>query len=246
MRYVETKLNAKEVLNRSRTQTPVNETKSNEYASSPLHDNKLYAELAPQMQRHPAFLKPYIPKTYSNDKTAIPNTSDTDEFCSNIGDMMIEPLRKLYQSAHESGRDQLKIKLHMRPISAEFISLVAFPKLSRNDGPEKRKLLMEKQLEYGPAAAFAHINSEYMEDKEVQTTVEMQVWITCLESFQVMDSQTGVVLQGSEDGIAQEVTHVVRFARNVTIGSDRFTRTFDHWKITDIDDMLGHKAWYIV
>ena len=80
----------------------------------------------------------------------------------------------------------------------------------------------------------------------MQTTIEMQLWITCLESFQVIDSETGVLLQGSEDGLPQEVTHIVRFERTVEVGRDLNSSKDDGWVITDIDDMLGHKAWYIV
>lgn len=159
--------------------------------------------------------------------------------------MMIEPLRKLYQSAHESGRDQLKIKLHMRPIDAKFISLVAFPNVSREQGPAKIKIMREKGAR-GFRDVFDYVYSDVMEDQKLETTVEMQVWITCLESFQVIDSQTGVVLQGSVDGLPQEATHIVRFERTVRTDVEGLTSTYSNWKITDIDDMLGHKAWYIV
>ena len=232
----------------------VSETNDTIEVSSSLRENKVNEELPPPVlvQRHPAFQRPYQPKSYhTNDKSQIPSSSSTpnnkedDEFCSNISNMMIEPLRKLYQSAHESGREQLKIKLHMRPIDAKFISLVAYPNISRTDGPEKIKVLRE-MVAQGFNVVLDFLMAEMTEGKSVQTTIEMQLWITCLESFQVIDSESGVLLQGSEDGLPQEVTHIVRFERTIEVGRDLNSSKDDGWVITDIDDMLGHKAWYIV
>ena len=232
------------------TYSSVNESQNldGSSSSSSLNDSALNEE----SQRHPAFSKPLISKSYGSEIRATKSSSNVsgtdnaeqDQFCSNINDMMIEPLRKLYQSAHESGRDQLKIKLHVRPIDAKFLSLIAFPNVSREQGPAKIKIMQEKGAR-SFRDVFDYVYSDVMEDQKLETTVEMQVCITCLESFHVIDSQTGVVLQGSVGGLPQHVTHIVRFERTVRTDVEELTSTYSNWKITDIDDMLGHKAWYI-
>jgi hypothetical protein len=74
----------------------------------------------------------------------------------------------------------------------------------------------------------------------------MQVLIECDEVFQVIDTKTGAVLQGTPDGLVQRVVHLARFEVDVkTFGFWWLSKNeIGNWQLTDIDDLLGHATWY--
>jgi hypothetical protein len=48
---------------------------------------------------------------------------------------------------------------------------------------------------------------------KLSATVEVQVLVECDEIFHVVDMNTGVVLQGHEDGLVRSVVHLVRMEK---------------------------------
>jgi hypothetical protein len=228
------------------------------------------------VSRHPAFQRPLVHKTYvdpspspppstkesppppanaqtetkvEDPKPAVESEGET-KWDLDVNEMMIEPLRKLYESAHESGRDQLIIRLQTKPVEAAIYNLTCIPYVSREVALKNPQRLQETRLvkfgQAGMTTVLDNLEHDLDEKGKLETTVEMQVLISCLESFQVLDRETGAVLQGSPDGLLQEVTHLVRFETTSVqeIKDGRAYNYFTNWKITDIDDMLGHVAWY--
>lgn len=189
-------------------------------------------------------------------------SSENNDFCPQAKDMLDLPLRKLFESAHESGRDQLRIKLVMQPKEGvlhrtKFFRVYAVPFCSRikleqdpkfikdllNNGKPKYETVYELLTE--------HTNAQLNRDGRVQTTIAAEILVVCDEAFQVVDAVTGALLQGSADGKAREVVHIVTFAMTV---STTFSDTFPYlphtrlgrWQMVDIDDALGAKKWYHV
>lgn len=181
------------------------------------------------------------------------DTTKVDSFCPQIKDMLIEPLRKLYESAHESGRDQLIIKLKMEPVRAFCYNIVCLPYVTRADAiknPDKIKRM--KSIRFvtpreGFRTVFGTLERELGRSGQLQTTVEVQVLVICNEVFQVIDRESGAVLQGSQNGSEQVVSHLVRLEttaiQEITPESTG-KMYYTDWQITDIDDLLGHVAWY--
>lgn len=184
--------------------------------------------------------------------------SKKKDYCETIDSMLDRPLRKLYESAHESGQSQLQILLEMEPRRALLYNVFCFPFISRS-AVEADRRLMDRVMDITSAMrtdtrmAFNQLYDLIYEQLEASnrltTTVEMQILVECDEIFQVMDMVTGKVLQGSADGQKREVLHLVRFETTATtVFSDSFPylpdTTHDNWIITDIDDLLGPKKWY--
>jgi len=171
--------------------------------------------------------------------------------------MIHSNLQKLYQSAHASGRDQLRIRLQIEPTGRCILyNLFCLPFVSRTmveRDPILRDLLKELIIDgrftpHFPTtnAIYQHIFGEDDDFKTATTTVEMQVLIECDEIFQVLDASSGVVVQGSSDGAVRRVWHMARFETDV-ITSGRFfvsNPKVQNWQLTDIDDLLGPTTWY--
>lgn len=185
---------------------------------------------------------------------------DKDSYCPDSESMMDRPLRNLFQSAHESGKNQLQIRLEMQPKSTKFHSLFALPFVSRA-AVEKDPNILEKTyrnmalMRTNPREGFQNVykgvEEQQKKDGKLSTTVECQVLVECDEIFQVVDLNTGVVLQGHEDGLVRSVVHLVRMEKTVTTDVGDDTSYFPNirqgnWQITDIDDLLGAKKWYLM
>lgn len=55
-----------------------------------------------------------------------------DDFCPVVDRMLDKPLRELYQSAHEHGRNHLQIRLELEPKRGVFYSLFCLPFVTRS------------------------------------------------------------------------------------------------------------------
>jgi hypothetical protein len=186
---------------------------------------------------------------------------DKERYCPEIESMLDRPLRNLFKSAHESGKHQLRIRLEMQPKSTKFHSLFALPFVSRA-AVEKDPSVLEKTyrnmalMRTHPQEAFQNVfravEKDSKRDGKLSTTIEVQVLVECDEIFQVVDPSTGVVLQGHEDGLVRSVVHLVRMEKTVeTYDNDTKFPYFPdvrqgNWQITDIDDLLGPKKWYLI
>lgn len=201
----------------------------------------------------------------SEQSQASVSTDDDDDDDDNnneglvdLNDMLAPTLRKLYESAHENGRDQLRILLETRPLRSIFYRLYAVPFFTRDaieaDPGLLKKLFNDGRPEWN--TVFEAMQSRSLEQLQlydfVETTVAAEVYIICEEKFQVVDAETGVVLQGPEGvPVAQEVGHVVTFEMTA---KNRVSDSFPYWvqsepgswQITDIDDLVSTKKWYHV
>lgn len=171
--------------------------------------------------------------------------------------MLDRPLRRLFQSAHESGRDQLLIKLKSEPKRAMLYTVFGIPFLTKRQAEADTSLLNRVRdllalIRTDSDTAFAGINDIIRQGvslpkEKMETTIEVQVLVECEEEFQVMDRKSGILLQGPEDGLVRSVIHLVRL-ETVATWRGKFpslpSRTLDNWIITDIDDLVGCKKWY--
>lgn len=219
--------------------------------------------LLPRRRRRTQRLPPVTGEgTLPNDEPTSASKIDDDEeshgptgtFCSNIDDMVSAPLRKLYESAHANGKDQLSVLLEMEPLNGRLLSMTAFPFCSRRKA-ERDPAGFRKLRDFHRATGlnydrFQDLNNELQSmlelDGKADTTIEIQVWVTCRERFLVRDKLTGALLQGQDE--TQVVGHLVRLECNSTVKvnaeQDGGYLLVSNWKVTDIDDLLGHKSWY--
>jgi len=197
------------------------------------------------------------------------------EECPEVEYMMEENLRKLYQSAHDSGKDQMQIVLQTKPVAASLQSIVWIPFLSRSlveQRPELRQSFLnlaeelerhEKELgrpitqfeamKVGGAfaEALAGASMQHFNDKHIwESTLIAQVLVECDEIFSVTDLRTNQVIQGHADGKIRRVSHLVRLENKMeTHFPENAARSSAHyvgsWQITDWDDLLDGNLWYL-
>lgn len=190
----------------------------------------------------------------SESKASNDDTSSSAADKLDLNEMIIRPLKNLYESAHQSGRDQLLIRLQMEPVSAHLLNIVCFPYVTREEfasNPDKvRDLRGIRSLPSRDAfnKVLQMLEADLQRHGKLETTVEVQVLVVCREIFQVVDRASGQVLQGSEDASEREVGHLVRFETTAVQEYQPDSRTFTNyktnWQITDIDDLLSPTAWY--
>jgi len=202
-----------------------------------------------------------------------PNPSSNDER-PNLHDMLESNLQSLYHSAHSTAKSKLNIHLECQPKSASLVSLFTIPLLTRDEvtqDPSLRnlypdlyqKLLLKAMDEmertegrntslswrqvYGEMKEFVETKVANQEGEEgvVQMTVVAQAVIECEEVFAVRDVESGVVVQGDEDGEMREVQHLVRFEMVVDWDWQREELIIGNWQITDWDDLLDGNIWYL-
>lgn len=179
--------------------------------------------------------------------------------------MVEEKLRKLYESAHEFGRDQMRIHLQTQPISCKLVSLMVIPFITRGavkDDPCLRHMLrkwyegIENEIDLmnafhrgkDSAEKMAKTRLKYHGDHAtLDSTVIAQVLVTCEEIFAVTDADTGALVQGNGD--KQIVPHLVRLEMVVEqkiYASGRSNEfTVGSWQIVDWDDLLGGNVWFL-
>jgi|UPI000581B538 hypothetical protein len=193
-----------------------------------------------------------------------PNEAATDgekeaSYCPEVEYMLSRPLRDLYQSAHESGRDQFRIRLQMLPIRSTLYSLFCIPFLTR-EAIGKDPALLDEMISYhvmmrtspiqGIQGFYGWMLKQLQKNEgNLFTTVDLQVLVECEEIFQVQDISSGNILQGFEDGKSRKVLHLVRLETNVRSFAGQSFPHFlkqepGNFQITDIDDLLGTKKWY--
>ena len=193
--------------------------------------------------------------TNNNDGDSSESQEEPKVYSPHVEEMLARPLRKLFESAHESGRDQLRIVLETKPVSSHFYRFYAIPFYTRNELEENPTIIKDLYNDGKPEwnTLFNTLQGHTMDQLErhdaVDTTLAAEVYIICEEKFQVLDAETGMVLQGPEGVPAtQKVGHVVTFemtTRNHSISNFPYMRTEPgNWQITDIDDLVSVKKWY--
>jgi len=217
----------------------------------------------------------YTTTTFTPENTKSIDNATGGEQCPEVEYMMEENLRKLYQSAHDSGKDQMQIVLQTKPIKASLQSILWIPFLSRSlveQRPELRQSFMklaeeleshEKKLgrpisqfeamKVGGAfaEALAGASMQHFDDKHIwESTLIAQVLVECDEVFSVTDLRTNQVIQGHADGKVRRVSHLVRLENKMeTHLPENAARASAHyvgsWQITDWDDLLDGNLWYL-
>lgn len=133
--------------------------------------------------------------------------------------MLDKSLIAKYQSFNA---DNHHLKLYIRPMEATLENIFAVPLLSREIvemKPHLKGAYQRIEKAFTDKASFGDIKKmtydladEIGEEKASTRTVFADATIVCTEFFQVKDAQSGVVLQGMEDGREEEeVIHNVRF-----------------------------------
>ena len=125
---------------------------------------------------------------------------DTDEKrkLRDIDFMVERNLRTLYESAHESGKDQMQVRLETKPVDAHLLNLFCFPFLSRNQlksnpSLKGRYLEMLELMTHSPREALPHFQhpskpqtiASAVGHSLVQSTI---VW-RCCENLEHKQSQ---------------------------------------------------------
>lgn len=163
--------------------------------------------------------------------------------------MMDKKLIDQYQINPEN----LKLKFSLQPIEAELqhIFAVPVPGLTREiveDNPYLRGAIYRLHTAYDENGFDEHyfdLLSDFAKHGPERRTVIAEASITCKEIFQVKDANSGLVVQGMEDGSEEEeVVHIVRFEIVTDQSQDGKEREIGHWKIIDVDDFLEGNVFH--
>jgi hypothetical protein len=171
-------------------------------------------------------------------------------------DMFSKSLQNLYQSAYTYGKDRYQVKLQTEPVLASLHHIHMYPCITR-EAHERNPEIVKDFLKAARTSIMElhkllleHCGNQYALHDYFETTVDLQVAIQCQELFQVIDRETGIIVQGSNDGLIKPVYHLIRFETNVvtTINQNfpyNTTSTLkNNWMITDIDDLITTKSWF--
>ncbi len=207
---------------------------------------------------HDDLLVNFDSQNESNDKKY--NTNNTD--CPDVEDMLDELLVQKYQAAHEYGRDQIRVKLQMRPVTAQLNFLFGAPHLTRaevrQDPSLQQKIpgLFLEAAEVSGGRNFVKFVTSWSEEMMmeqmnrrnepiVSTTILAQVQVCCDEVFSVRDVATGALLQGDGDDAFRPVFHLVHLEMIVDYNMETGELHKGNWIITDWDDLLDGNIWFM-
>lgn len=160
-----------------------------------------------------------------------------------LSGMMDRKLIERYQINPEN----FKIKFSLQPIEAnlQHIFAVPVPGLTREvveDNPYLRGAIYRLHTAYDENGFDEHyfdLLTDFAKHGPEKRTVIAEAVIKCKEFFQVKDANSGIVIQGMEDGDEEEdVVHIVRFEVVTDQIQDGDEREIGNWKIIDVDDLL--------
>jgi len=198
-----------------------------------------------------------------------PDIHHDEKINSNTRSMLETNLISLYKSAHEHNKHQLQITLFSEPKSAQIMSLLSIPFLTRQEVIEKpalkhsfrniAKSLHQLELKKGSQLNFFEIGDhtaqalDEMANKQIQRnddnmaqiSIVAQVAIQCDEIFKVVDLETGETVQGDPEARKNDVTHLVRFEVVVDLDPETGMSEVGRWQITDLDDLLDGNIWFL-
>ena len=211
--------------------------------------------------------------TSNSHETEAATTTNSHEESINLDDMVAESLKELYQSAHESGRQNLQITLQIKPVGAQFNSCSWVPCMTRQqvkDNPSLKRALynlrdtIERELvtmETKPSTLdYMKVTMRELDDfsrrqtidyddySSVESTIVILVIVECDEIFSVIDLETSNLLQGHADNKIRRVKHVVRLEQVVNwVMHDYHGFHLENgpWQITDWDDLLKGNIFFL-
>ena len=180
-------------------------------------------------------------------------TSDSDSIDCNdyLYGMMDKKLISIYNQINP---ENMQLKLHLQPLEAELLHIFAIPVpgLTREiveDSPYVRGNLYRLHAAYAETGFDEHyfdLLTDFAKHGRDKRTIVAEAAVRCHEFFQVKDKQSGLVVQGMEDGCEEEeVVHIVRL-EVVTDKSDEDggEREIGNWKIIDVDDLLEGNVFH--
>mmetsp|Transcript_26880 Transcript_26880/g.55022 ORF Transcript_26880/g.55022 Transcript_26880/m.55022 type:complete len:347 (-) Transcript_26880:196-1236(-) len=186
----------------------------------------------------------HIDTTSSTSEVSSQENEDTNDF---VDAMLDQNLRLLYSSIDPSA---IKILLKVEPISYTFEHAFLVPMLTREHvkkDPTLKGAYQAVEQEFSASGSMDKIrdmakNLQERSGFSTMRSIIAEVSITCMEKFQVLDADTGDIIQGTEN-TETEVVHVVRFEM-VTSKGESGGRELGSWKIIDWDDLLEGNVWH--
>ena len=150
--------------------------------------------------------------------------------------MLESNLYELYNYSKDFSHKSLSIQLYSKPIHAEITSAFLVPFLTREEVESKPELqhsfrnmhtnLATLEEKKGRKIGFIEKarsllkdvgklgqNQLVKNDGVCKCTIVVQATIYCKEFFSVRDVHSGLIIQGNENGMIQDVNHLVRFER---------------------------------
>lgn len=165
-----------------------------------------------------------------------------------VSSMLEENLATLYKHVVPSA---INLKLKLTPVDCRLESIFLIPMFTRDDVRKEPSMkgsyqrIEEEFAKSGSSPEVAEMMKKLAEDTNFsgQRSIIADVSVECLEKFQVNDSVTGELLQGS-DMAERPATHLVRFEMATTKGSEKGQREMGTWQVIDWDDMLEGNVWH--
>ena len=150
-------------------------------------------------------------------------------------------LRSIFESVHEHGKDRLRINLQLEPLSTDLMDIYFIPTITQDILKEEPELIKELRSRCMGFPTLVHVSTypRFLELGEVKTTVEVHVKVSCLESFQGYDNETGELIQGRPMSSNSLVCHFVKFEGVLTSQyspTESIEFNVDNWKVVDIDN----------
>lgn len=186
------------------------------------------------------------------------NSSISLEDNAYLNSMMDQLLLQQYQHLLDYNKHHqhpISIHLSIKPIKAHLENIFAVPMLTREivankphlkGGYQRLEAVYKETKSYNEVKQKTYELAEQVGLESAKRTVIAEATITCLETFQVKDLETGKVLQGmDDDGVkeAEEVVHLVRFEMVTDRGEDG-KREGGNWKLIDVDDLLEGNVFH--
>ena len=187
----------------------------------------------------------------SNDEMSL---EDNAYLNSMMDQLLLQQYQHLLDYKQQHHQHPISIHLSLKPIKAQLENIFAVPMLTREivaskphlkGGYQRLEAVFKETKSYNEVKQKTYELAEQVGLESAKRTVTAEATITCLESFQVKDLESGKVLQGMEDGVdEEEVVHLVRFEMVTDRGEDNGKREGGNWKLIDVDDLLEGNVFH--
>ena len=190
-----------------------------------------------------------------NQEESSPQTTliENNIYLTNMMDkLLVQQYEHLYNIPSQD--NNLSIKLVIRPIEAKLQNIFAVPMLTREiveakphlrGGYQRLEAVFKETKSYSEVKQKTYELAEEVGLDSAKRTVIAEATLTCMEYFQVKDTQSGVILQGMDDEEEEEeVVHLVRFELVTDRGEEAGVREGGNWKLIDVDDLLEGNVFH--
>lgn len=205
----------------------------------------------------------------SNNATYQQKEDKEDDTILDLSSMLDERLVRCYQSAHDQGRDQIRVQLRMRPVVARLDNVIAVPFLTRAEVAKDpslqqkfREMILTAEGYGGDVSTYQSFSKivKFINDKAtdmmleqmqrrdepiISNTIIAQVVVGCNEAFAVRDVDSDALIQGKEGDGLNPVLHLVRLEMQADYNLETKAWRRGQWIITDWDDILDGNVWFM-